>query len=103
MLRAILCAETEKKEEASAHMKSHIWKTWTVWFVYFGDDFKAKLAAFTVVDLIANVRYAKVGINLSARSIALPWRFQTLCLPPKGTHVWESDCGSASIVSGWLT
>lgn len=53
-----------------------------MWFVYFGDFFKAKLAARTVVDLIADVGYAKVGINLSARNIALPWRFQTLCLPP---------------------
>lgn len=56
-----------------------------MWFVYFGDDIKGKLAAFTVVDLIANVSYAKVlccavGISLVGIAMALS---DTLFAPPR--------------------
>lgn len=99
LLCALLCAETEKKEEASAHMKSHI-SMEDVWFVYFGDDFKAKLAAFTVVDLIANVRYAKVGIN-QLGALRCHGVFRRSVCPPKALTFGNLIVALLQLWVGW--
>ncbi len=79
---------TLKKEKAPPHLDMKIvWKTWPVWLVNFTErtGSNLKLAIFTIINLIANVSYAKgpccaVAISHEPHFLCLNFLLLTLVL-----------------------